>query len=110
MPRVSLRNWTGRGHLAWLSIGTALAITVPRYCFFLALAFYAVLGLGRSVFLGLLDRLPDRDPLEDRAEDEPEEARILDYGELGSQGHAGGGNRHSKSSPPAAEPTKPGRA
>ena len=110
MPRVSLRNWTGRGHLAWLSIGAALAITVPRYGVFLALAFYAVLGLGRSVFLGLLDRLPDRDPLEDRAEDEPEEARVLDYGELKSQGHAGDGNRHSKSSPPAAEPTKPGRA
>ncbi|MEJ2343300.1 MAG: CDP-diacylglycerol--serine O-phosphatidyltransferase [Gemmatimonadales bacterium] len=108
MPRVSPRNWIGRGHLAWLSIGTALAITVPRYSFFLALALYAVLGLGRSVFLGLLDRLPDRDPLEDRAEDEPEETRVLDYGELGPQGHDEGGNRRQGHGATAAELTSPG--
>lgn len=79
MPRVRLSDWTGRGHLAWIAIGAALAIIAPRYTFFLALAFYAVLGLARSVFLGLLDRLPDRDPLKDSTEDEPREVRALDY-------------------------------
>ncbi len=108
MPRVSLRNWTGWGHLAWLAIGTALAVTAPRYGFFLALTLYSVLGLGRSVFLGLLDRLPDRDPLEDRAEDESEETRALEYGEPGSQGHAGGGNRRQSHAATADEPSHAG--
>jgi len=58
---------------------------VPRYFLFPAMALYAFLGLARSVFLGLLDRLPDRDPLEDRAEGEPEETRLLDIGELGRE-------------------------
>lgn len=85
VPRVSLRSWTGRGHLAWMTAGTALAITVPRYYFFPALSLYAFLGLGRSVFLGLLDRLPERDPLEDEAEGETEETRRLVYGEPGRE-------------------------
>jgi CDP-diacylglycerol--serine O-phosphatidyltransferase len=86
LSRVSLHSWAGRSHLALIVTSTTLAITVPRYFFFPALALYAFLGLARSVFLGLLDRLPDRDPLEDRAEGEPEETRLLDIGELGREG------------------------
>lgn len=85
MSRVSLNSWAGRGHLALIAASTALAITVPRYFLFPALALYAGLGLARSVFLGLLDRLPDRDPLEDKAEGELEETRLLDIGELGRE-------------------------
>ncbi len=81
LSRVSLHSWSGRGHLTLIATSAALAITVPRYFLFPALAFYAFLGLARSVFLGLLDRLPDRDPLEDRAEGESEETRLVDYGE-----------------------------
>ncbi len=66
-----------------MATGTALAITVPRYYFFPAMAGYACLGPARSVFLGLLDRLPERDPLEDVSDVEPEETRIVDYEELG---------------------------
>ena len=85
LSRVSLRSWTGRGQLALIATSTVLAITVPRYFLFPAMALYAFLGLARSVFLGLLDRLPDRDPLEDRVEGEPEETRFLDIGELGRE-------------------------
>ncbi len=80
LSRVSLHSWSGRGHLTLIATSAALAITVPRYFLFPALTLYAFLGLARSVFLGLLERLPDRDPLEDRAEDEPEET-LVDYGE-----------------------------
>jgi len=49
---------------------------------------YTVFGLVRSVVLGLLDRLPERDPLLDEEEaGTPDEAgaelRSMDYGEVG---------------------------
>lgn len=99
VPRVSLRTWTGRGHLAWMATGTALAITVPRYYFFPAMAGYACLGLARSVFLGLLDRLPERDPLEDVSDVEPEETRIVDYEELGREDGPGEGAEDGRPGP-----------
>ena len=47
------------------------------------LVMYAAWGLTRSVIAGLLERLPDRDPLLDaEISEEDEEARTLDYGDL----------------------------
>lgn len=66
--------------------GVVAAITVPRYYFFPALVLYTAWGLIKSVLLGLLDRLPERDPLLDEDElDEDEgrsEIRELDYTDL----------------------------
>ena len=82
VPRVSLRTGIGRFHLTWMALGITAALTVPRYYFFPALMFYTSMGLARSFILGLLDRLPDRDPLLDDDEDDLEAPRPLDYGEL----------------------------
>lgn len=82
VPRVSLRTRMGRFHLTWMALSVTAALTVPRHYFFPALALYTCMGLARSFILGLLDRLPDRDPLLDDDLDDDEEARMLDYGEI----------------------------
>lgn len=82
VPRVSLRTGLGRFHLTWMALGVTLALTVPRHYFFPALALYTCMGLMRSFILGLLERLPDRDPLLDDDPDDDEEGRLLDYGEI----------------------------
>lgn len=62
-----------------------LAVTVPYYWSFPAIVGYALWGLLRSVFIGLLQRLPERDPLLDEEPDDPDsdvEPRDVDYQEL----------------------------
>ncbi|MEZ4414880.1 MAG: CDP-diacylglycerol--serine O-phosphatidyltransferase [Gemmatimonadota bacterium] len=83
VPRINLRSWTGALSAALMAAGVALAITVPRYYFFPALAAYTLSGLLRSFVLGLLDRLPDRDPLLDQ-ESVAEAQRPVDYESYGS--------------------------
>jgi len=85
VPRIGFRTWKGRLTTAWVLTLLFLAITIPRYYFFSALVIYVVWGLLKSVLLGLLDRLPERDPLLDEEEDdgyERIEARSVDYGEI----------------------------
>jgi CDP-diacylglycerol--serine O-phosphatidyltransferase len=86
VPRIGFRTRKGLLTTAWVLILLFLAITVPRYYFFSALVLYTLWGLLKSVLLGLLDRLPDRDPLLDDDDDDdledPEPERALDYTEL----------------------------
>lgn len=67
-------------------MGAAVAaVVIPEYFIFPFLALYTLLGVGRAVGMGLLERLPDQDPLldENGSEDEAAaEIRSLDYGEL----------------------------
>ncbi len=83
VPRISFRTRRGLFNLSWMAVGVVLAVTVPRYYFFPALVLYTTWGLGRSLVLGLLDRLPERDPLLDQEEDEVDdsgaEVRDVDY-------------------------------
>ena len=63
------------------------ALTVPRLVLFPFLVIYALGPLFRSVALGLLERLPDRDPLLDEDDEEEHheagaELRSMDYGEV----------------------------
>jgi CDP-diacylglycerol--serine O-phosphatidyltransferase len=85
MPRIGVRSRLAL--LTTVVIGASLvaAVTVPRYFFFPFLLLYTLWGLFRSVGLGLLERLPDRDPLLDEEEtpDEAgEEIRSMDYTEV----------------------------
>ncbi len=79
VPRVGLRTWRGRGGLLLTLAALAGALYFPEYFFFPACLALILFGLLRAVFLGLLDRLPERDPLRD---DEEEPERPVDY-ELG---------------------------
>ena len=58
-----------------------MAITVPRYYFFPVLVLYTGWGLGKAMLLGLLDRLPEKDPLLDEDEEDLSGAEIrkVDY-------------------------------
>jgi CDP-diacylglycerol--serine O-phosphatidyltransferase len=82
-PRIGFRTRRGRLNTALVASGLLLAVTFPRYYFFPVLVLYTLWGLLKSVLLGLLDRLPDLDPLLDRlVEDEDEagaEVRKVDY-------------------------------
>ena len=83
-PRIELRTRKGIGTTAFLVACLMLAVTVPAYCFFPALILYTLWGLLRSVFLGLMERLPERDPLLDAPESAGTEVepRELDYHDL----------------------------
>jgi CDP-diacylglycerol--serine O-phosphatidyltransferase len=84
VPRIGFRTRKGLLTTAFVMTLVLLAISVPRYYFFTALVLYTLWGLLRSVLLGLLERLPERDPLldEDEDQDELESERALDYTEL----------------------------
>jgi CDP-diacylglycerol--serine O-phosphatidyltransferase len=73
-PVVNFR--TLQGILGFLLVISTLfgVIFLPKQFFFPAGMAYVLYGIGRTVFLGLLDRLPGRDDgLEDDDEDEHDE-------------------------------------
>jgi CDP-diacylglycerol--serine O-phosphatidyltransferase len=86
MPRIGVRNVRGLISTAFIALCLVAAIAVPRYFFFPFLVGYTALGLLRSVILGLVERLPERDPLLDEEEEAQDEAdaeiRSLDYTEV----------------------------
>ena len=99
-PKVGLRTWKGRASLAAHVAALALAIYYPEYFFFPAGLVLITFGLGRAVFLGLLDRMPERDPMRD---DDDEPPRQVEYDlapgrmrfRLGRRRHRGGGGPHT---------------
>lgn len=80
VPKFSVRTASG-----WLAIALAVgsiiaAFTVPALYFFPVAIVYISWGLIRTVALGFLDRLPERDPLLD--EEEETDEREVDYEEM----------------------------
>ncbi len=85
VPRVNLRTSRGRASAALMAATAVLALAAPRYVFYPGTAAYTLWALMRSAFLGLLDRLPDRDPLIDE-DGEPLQEREVDYDGLAPGG------------------------
>jgi CDP-diacylglycerol---serine O-phosphatidyltransferase len=84
VPRVSFKTRQGTFMTLFLAVSAVLALYTPDRFIFPFLVFYTLKGVVQSFILGLLDRLPEQDPLLD-VEDEdpiPEEPRALDYGEI----------------------------
>ena len=81
VPRIDLRTPKGMITTAVMATGVVLALAIPAYWFFPALVVYTVWGLLKSVFMGLLERLPERDPLLD-TEDTHAEIRQMDYRDI----------------------------
>ncbi|HEX6912279.1 MAG TPA: CDP-alcohol phosphatidyltransferase family protein, partial [Longimicrobium sp.] len=80
MPRFSVRTWGGRFAIFLALASLVSAFTYPEYFFFPFSILYITYGLVRSVVLGLAERLPERDFLEDELE--PDERRELDYEQM----------------------------
>ena len=79
VPRFSIRNAKGILTIA-AAVGSLIAaFTMPSLFFFPAAITYLSWGLGRTVVLGFLDRLPERDPLIDEDEEDNESDREMDY-------------------------------
>ena len=83
-PRIDLRSRRGVARTSSVAALIVVLLLFPAYGFFPILIGYTLWGLLRSVFLGLLERLPERDPLLDApdARDTDVEPRDLDYHEL----------------------------
>jgi CDP-diacylglycerol--serine O-phosphatidyltransferase len=107
VPKISIRGM--RAALTWLVLSACgvAALVVPEYFIFPFLGTYTLFGVTRGLVMGLLERLPDRDPLLDE-EDEDEggaELRAVDYGEIAPSRY------HSDDALPAEEePSPPGGA
>jgi CDP-diacylglycerol--serine O-phosphatidyltransferase len=86
VPKLSFGTSKGILVSLWLFGNVLAAITFPAYYFFPILLAYTAWGLFGAVIHGLLERLPDRDPLEDSLEDGDDEERPVDYGELAPKG------------------------
>jgi len=82
VPKLSFKTPKGILVSLWLFGNLMTAIMFPAYYFFPMLMGYTAWGLFSSVIHGLLERLPDRDPLEDSFDDGGAEVRSVDYGDL----------------------------
>ena len=84
VPRISFRS-IRTGVWSVILLGCAVtALTIPEYFLFPFLSLYTLWGVSRAVGLGLLERLPEKDPLLDEAneDDAGAEVRTLDYTHL----------------------------
>ncbi len=87
VPKLSFKSAKGILVSLWLFGNVVVAIMIPAYYFFPMLLGYTAWGLFGSVIHGLLERLPDRDPLEDSDDDDADaEVRPVDYGDLAPEG------------------------
>jgi CDP-diacylglycerol--serine O-phosphatidyltransferase len=84
VPKISFRSTKGVMASLWISLNILVAISIPSYYFFPALLGYTLWGLSRAVIHGLLERLPEKDPLLEILGNETEEIRTVDYEEFTS--------------------------
>ncbi len=84
VPRLSLRTPAATVVSLLLAVWAGTALSAPEYAIFPVLCAYTLWGVARSTFLGLLDRLPDQDPLldEEEADEGDAEIRAVDYRDI----------------------------
>lgn len=84
VPKLSFRGIRSTLVSLWVLGCITVAFIIPEYFLFPFLSAYTLWGILRSTALGLLERLPDQDPLLDLEEDDDEEGelRSMDYSEI----------------------------
>jgi CDP-diacylglycerol--serine O-phosphatidyltransferase len=84
VPKLSFRGIGSTLVSLWVLGCITIAFIIPEYFIFPFLSAYTIWGIVRSTALGLLERLPEQDPLLDLEEEEEEEGelRALDYSEI----------------------------
>jgi CDP-diacylglycerol--serine O-phosphatidyltransferase len=91
VPKFGFRSARGVVTFFAMLVAAAAAITQPALVIFPALFGYVAFGVLRSVVLGHLERLPERDPMLDTEGDEDEagaEVREIEYADLTPQHRA----------------------
>ena len=87
VPRLSFKSRKGVLFSLWLFGNVLVAIMFPAFYFFPMFLAYTAWGLAGSVIHGLLERLPERDPLAHSFDEADAEVRPVDYGELTPEGY-----------------------
>ncbi len=87
VPKFGFRTRQGIFNGVFILTSVILAITIPSVFFFPVLLTYLLYGVGKSLVIGLFERLPHKDPMnDDEGDDLGDEAgaelREIDYGEL----------------------------
>lgn len=83
VPKFGIRNAKGLLTLLAMLLSIVAAFTIPALFFFPMAILYITYGIGKSLVLGFIDRLPDRDPLldEEEGDEAGAELREITYGE-----------------------------
>lgn len=91
IPRLSVRSFGGRVAIVVVVASVGLLIWNPQLVVFPVGLAYVTYGVVRTVTLGLLDRLPERDLLSEElaAEEEETETRDLEYEDMRPRRTAG---------------------
>ena len=111
VPRVGFGDWKRGGMSVFLAASAVAAIVIPQYFIFPFLVLYTAQGVVRSFVLGLLERLPEHDPLLDDEDDGLAEHRTMDYGELAPRRYPPPGDGDPSAGPePESEPESPERS
>lgn len=79
IPRLSVRTTSGRAGIAFVLACIALLIWNPQLVVFPVALAYITYGIVRTTVMGLLDRLPERDPLSEELSAEDLDSRDLEY-------------------------------
>jgi CDP-diacylglycerol--serine O-phosphatidyltransferase len=82
IPRFSLRNARGRVAIAFVLTSIALLIWNPQLVVFPVSLTYITYGIVTTAALGLMDRLPERDPLSEELGVEETDTRDLEYEDI----------------------------
>jgi CDP-diacylglycerol--serine O-phosphatidyltransferase len=82
IPRLSVRSSSGRVGIGLVVLCVVLLLWNPRLVVFPTGVIYMTYGVVRAVTLGLLDRLPERDPLSEELSAEESETRELEYEDM----------------------------
>lgn len=82
IPRLSLRTPRGRAAIVFILVCVALLIWNPQLVVFPIGLTYIVYGAVTTAALGLLDRLPERDPLSEELGVAETEERDLEYEDM----------------------------
>jgi len=82
VPRLSVRTSSGRIGIALVALCVVLLLWNPRLVVFPTGVIYMTYGVVRAVALGLLDRLPERDPLSEELSAVEAETRDLEYEDM----------------------------